>query len=95
MDEWRFHVTRPAGIRLRQEDEGRYLLYHPGTDELHVIGPVEKEIYDLCDGRSIDDVVVAAIALLPRPAGRADEAVAREVLAFLSALHQRTLIVYE
>lgn len=95
MDDWRFCVNRRADVRCRPEDGGRYLLYHPQTDELHLVGPVEKELYDLCDGRSIDALVEAAAPLLARLGVTDAEAVAGEVMAFLKALHQRALVEYQ
>jgi hypothetical protein len=94
MDELHYHVSRKLDVRCRPEDDGRYLLYNPRTDELHLLGPVEKQVYDLCDGRSIDGVVEEATPLLEGLGIREPEAVAREVLAFLRALSRRGLVEY-
>jgi hypothetical protein len=82
-------VERAPGVRIRQETEATFLLYHPVTDELHLVGREAKVIFELCDGRAIDDVVREGARLLDQ----ADEAAAEaEVLAFLTSLHRRSLV---
>lgn len=96
MEDLRFFVARCEGLRVRAENEGRFLLYNPRTDELHLIGPLEKAIFDLCDGRSIDDVLAAAGPLFEQHGqDSAPETLTAEVLAFLQGLYRRSLISYQ
>jgi hypothetical protein len=81
-------VERVANVRTRPEADHTHLIYHPGTDELHLVSDAGKAIFDLCDGRSIDDVVSEGALLLGGEAGRAE----REVLSFLQMLHKRAVV---
>lgn len=81
-------VAKAERIRCRPEDDDTFLLYNPRTDQLHLLDKSGKSIFDLCDGRSIDEVVREACALLGAP-----EVDAQHVLDFLCALKQRDLVV--
>lgn len=94
MEAFRDRVQQAAGIRCRPEAGGRHLLYNPRTDELHVLGPVEKSVYDLCDGRTLDDLVEAARPLLIPLGVEGPEAPGQEILGFLAALSKRGLVEY-
>lgn len=85
-------VERTPGIRVRPEGEGTFLLYHPGTDELHLVDGRSKTIFELCDGRTIDDVVDEGAALICTADGSDEKQAAAEVLTFLCSLQQRSLV---
>ena len=50
-------VAKAEKIRCRPEEAGNYLLYNPRTDQLYLLDERGKKVFDLCDGRAIDDVV--------------------------------------
>ncbi|MCG7978417.1 MAG: PqqD family protein [Candidatus Thiodiazotropha endolucinida] len=87
-------VLQTEGVRCRNEDGGRHLLYHSQTDQLHMVDGIGKAIYDLCVDDSIDDVVHHGGKLLAESNG-ADERQARtEVLTFLCELQRRSLVEF-
>lgn len=95
MEALRDRVTKRPRLRCRPEAEGRYLLYNPATDELHLIGDVEKSILDFCDGRTIDELVAAASPLLRGRGIEAPQAAGEEILRFLAALEKRGIVEYQ
>ena len=88
------HVHRVVGVRVRQEREGTYLLYQPSTDELHLVDSRGKAVFDLCDGRGIDEVVVEGSRILLEGAETASDAAEAEILSFLRKLQVRGLIAW-
>lgn len=86
-------ATQAEGVRWREEDGSNYLLYHPLTDQLHMISSVGKAIFDLCDGRSIDDIIHDGGRLLGSEDG--DGGSGSQVLRYLIKLRERTLIEFE
>lgn len=94
MDTLRDSVQACADVRCRPEDEDKTLLYNPRTDEVHILGPTEKAIYDLCDGRSIDAVVEEATPWMAGLGITDPERAGREIVAFLTALGRRKLVEY-
>lgn len=90
MTEFFSSVAKAEKIRCRPEDAGNYLLYNPRTDQLHLVDERGKRIFDLCDGRAIDDVVREGSALIE---GDASPAASQQVLDFLCALKKRDLVV--
>ncbi len=89
-----FCVDKAQGVRCRPEGDGVYLLYSAETDELHLVGKVEKAIFDLCDGRPIDQVVAAAEPMLRRMGVMEQDQAAVETMEFLRAMQKRALIVF-
>ena len=90
-----FHYAKKGErVRCRQEDDDNFLLYHPETDELHMVGRDGKAIFDMCDGRSIDDLVVEGAKLLQRNSETTvvSEQSRCEVLSYLCALQKSALI---
>lgn len=85
------HVTRESKARVRPEAGDTYLIYHPETDELHLVSGAGKAIFELCDGRSIDDVVEEGAAII----GGDHRAAELEVLGFLQGLHKRSLVAFQ
>lgn len=83
-------VEKAERIRCRPEGEGKYLLYNPRTDQLHMLDEHGKQIFDLCDGREIDEVVRAGSEI--ERAGIVPATVA-DVLDFLCGLKKRDLVV--
>ncbi|MBX3642058.1 MAG: hypothetical protein KF720_03195 [Rubrivivax sp.] len=83
-------VSKAERIRCRPEDVGNYLLYNPRTDQLHLVDERGKRIFDLCDGRAIDDVVRDGCALFD---GTGSPLTSQLVLDFLCALKKRELVV--
>lgn len=83
-------VEKAERIRCRPEGEGKYLLYNPHTDQLHMLDEHGKQILDLCDGREIDEVVRAG-SEIGRPG--MVSATAADVLDFLCGLKKRGLVV--
>lgn len=83
-------VAQAERIRCRPEDKGNHLLYNPRTDQLHLVDARGKQIFDLCDGRSIDAVLeeAAEFVLTGEPPLSPPE-----VLDFLCALKKRDLVV--
>ena len=90
MSDYFSHIDKAERIRCREEDKGNFLLYNPRTDQLHMVGEPGKLIFDLCDGRSIDDVVREGCELL---AGAGDPQEPGQVQSFLCALKKRDLVV--
>lgn len=90
MTDYFSHVDKADRIRVRPEDEGNFLLYNPRTDELHLVGEQGKRIFDLCDGRSIDEVVREGCDMLAATGAPQEPA---QVLSFLCALKKRDLLV--
>lgn len=87
-------VDQAAGVRCRPEGPGSFLLYQPKTDELHLVSELGKGIFDLCDGRPIDDVVAGGAALLEAQAHKQAGACDAEVLSFLCELERRSLLSF-
>jgi hypothetical protein len=85
------HVARTPKARVRPEAGDTYLIYHPETDELHLVSGAGKAIFELCDGRAIDDVVEEGAALIAGDRNAAE----LEVLAFLQRLHKRSLVAFQ
>lgn len=87
-------VRRVQGVRVRQEREDGYLLYQPTTDELHLVDARGMAVFELCDGRSIDDVVAEGARLLSGDDGTDDARLGaeRDVFAFLRKLQTRRLV---
>lgn len=83
-------VEKAEKIRCRPEDGGNFLLYNPRTDQLHLLGELGKRIFDLCDGRAIDDIVSEGSALIEDETG---PQACQQVLNFLCALKKRDLVV--
>lgn len=90
MNELFSSVAKAEKIRCRPEDAGNYLLYNPRTDQLHLVDEHGKRVFDLCDGRSIDDVVREGCALI---GGDTSPSASQQVLDFLCALKKRDLVV--
>lgn len=87
-------AKKGSRVRCRQEDDDNFLLYNPETDQLHMVSREGKAIFDMCDGRSIDDIVLEGANLL-QPAGEAQtdlEPYRGEVLSYLCALRKRALV---
>lgn len=90
MTDYYLSVQKAERIRCRAEDAGNYLLYNPRTDQLHILDERGKRIFDLCDGRPIDEVVREGCTLFDAaPRERSSQC----VLDFLCALKTRDLIV--
>lgn len=83
-------VAKAERVRCRDEGEGNYLLYNPRTDQLHLLDIRGKCIFDLCDGRSIDDVVYEGTQLSKDAASPLPP---EAVLEFLCSLRRRDLVV--
>lgn len=92
MEETYEFVEREPGVRVRPEGDDTFLLYHPGTDELHLIDACSKAIFELCDGRSIDEVVAEGAALVCAGREMATDQAAVEVMDFLCGLQRRALV---
>lgn len=95
METLRDRVAKCANLRCRPEANGRYLLYNPATDALHMIGSVEKQILDLCDGRTIDEIVDAASPLMEPVPTPTSSPIGIEIIGFLSALEERGIVEYQ
>ena len=83
-------IDKAERIRVRPEDEGSFLLYNPRTDQLHLVAEPGKRIFDLCDGRSIDEVVNEGCDVL---AAGGDAQEPGQILSFLCELEKRDLVV--
>ncbi|QUS58246.1 hypothetical protein [Pseudovibrio brasiliensis] len=46
MSEYFTTVCHTEGVRCRTEEEGNFLLYHPKTDQLHIVTSSGKAIFD-------------------------------------------------
>ena len=90
MSDYFSRVDKAERIRCRAEDKGSFLLYNPRTDQLHLIAEPGKRIFDLCDGRSIDDVVREGCEILVAEGGAQKPG---QVLSFLCVLKKRDLLV--
>jgi hypothetical protein len=85
-------VEKLPGLRNRQEDEGRMLVYNPRSDNLHILGPIEAKIFALCDGRSISKLVEAARTEVTNEGIIRSDAAATEVLGLLNQFKDRELV---
>ena len=83
-------VEQAERIRCRPESEGKFLLYNPRTDQLHLIGPLAKKVFDLCDGSLIDDIIQRGQDLIGQEAEHLNQP---QLLQFLCELHKRDLVV--
>lgn len=92
MDDFYDLVERAPGVRIRPEGENTFLLYHPGTDELHLVDARSKAIFEMCDGRSIDLVVHAGAELVCSSKNCDAEQAAMEVLGLLCSFQRRSLV---
>jgi hypothetical protein len=90
MTEYFSSVEKAARIRCRSENDGHHLLYNPKTDQLHLLDEFGKKVFDLCDGRLIDDVVKEACSL--STTGQPSIS-AQAIVAFLCSLKKRQLVV--
>ena len=88
-------VSRDAEVRVRRENDDSYLLYHPRTDELHLVSASAEAIFRLCDGRSISQVVMEGSTHLPVAAFDSMEAREAAVLTYLRMLSARSLVRFE
>lgn len=82
-DEFFSFVAKAEKTRCLPEEAGNYLFYNPRTDQLHLVDERGKQIFDLCDGRVIDDVVREGCALI---GSDVSPAASQQVLDFLRAL---------
>ena len=92
MDEHYQFVEREPSVRIRPEGEDTFLLYHPGTDELHLIDARSKTIFEACDGRSIDAVIDDGVTHMCTTPTCDEQRAAVEVLDFLCNLQRRSLV---
>lgn len=90
MTEYFYYASKSNRVRCRQEDDDNFLLYHAATDELHMVSRTGKAIFDMCDGRSIDDIVNEGAGLLHDSADPKSHRA--EVLSYICALRKRALI---
>ncbi|SFU16724.1 Coenzyme PQQ synthesis protein D (PqqD) [Pseudovibrio denitrificans] len=88
-------VRHAEGVRCRTEEGGNFLLYHPKTDQLHIVSNNGKAIFDQCDGKEIDDVVHLGGKLLAQETDQEEETLRSSVLVFLQELNKRNLIEFE
>ena len=88
------NATKGGRVRIRQEDDENFLLYNAKTDELHIVNRIGKAIFEMCDGRSIDELVIEGAKLLQGEDGAAvdPEPYRANVLNYLCALRKRELI---
>ncbi|WP_395708909.1 PqqD family protein [Reyranella sp.] len=90
MTEYFSSVEKAPRIRCRAENEGHYLLYNPKTDQLHMLDELGKKVFDLCDGRTIDDVVKDACSLAVEGQPLVSPP---DIVSFLCSLKKRHLVV--
>lgn len=90
MSDYFSRIEKAERIRCRPEDEGSFLLYNPRTDQLHLVAEAGKRIFDLCDGRSIDEVAREGIKILGETGEQQEPS---QVLSFLCELEKRDLVV--
>lgn len=87
------HVRHAPNLRCRDEGEGKYLIYCPKTDEMHIIGEIEKQIFDLCADSSIDSIAEKARSLLDADYSDKESQAYQEILAFVLALIKREILI--
>ncbi|MDD3448070.1 MAG: PqqD family peptide modification chaperone [Gammaproteobacteria bacterium] len=78
--------TRECTVR---EQEEQYLVYNAATDELHLIPPAGRYLYELCDGLATVGEIAAAVAGIAE--ARTGEAEG-SVVAFLQQLVDRGVL---
>lgn len=83
-------ISRAERIRVRDESENKFLLYNPRTDELHIVSELGKRLFDLCDGREIDEIVRFEFA---DHEAEISEITPDQILGFLCELKKRDLVV--
>ncbi len=87
-------VRNTEGVRCRTEEKGNFLLYHPKTDQLHIVTSSGKAIFDQCDGKEIDEVVHLGGKLLLQESDLEEEVLRSSVLSFLQELNKRNLVEF-
>src|SRR4051794_9969160 len=82
-------VLQPTPWCTVREQEERYLVYNPRTDELHLVPPTGFYVFSLCDGLN----TVAEIQARLEKALTGDSALLRPRLhSFLAALLERGIL---
>jgi hypothetical protein len=82
-------VLQPTPWCTVREQEERYLVYNPRTDELHLVPPTGFYVFSICDGLNTVDEIQFRLeqALAGDPA-----AVRQRLHAFLAGLVQRGIL---
>lgn len=81
-------LTHARECTVREQEE-QYLVYNATTDELHLIPPTGRYLYELCDGLATVGEIAAAVAGIAE--ARTGEA-ERSVVAFLQQLVDRGIL---
>lgn len=83
-------VSRAPGIVTRKEENKKFIVYNPATDEIHLLQPVAHAILKLCE-YSCEVDKLTSIASEEIPALGSDEG-KMAVWKLLERLEQRKLI---
>lgn len=83
-------VRRSSRASFRRLENGSAVVLHLDTAQYHGLNEVGAAIWNLADGRSLDEIVGA----LREEIDAAPEDLQDEVAAFLEALHERELVEY-
>ena len=82
-------VLQPTLWCTVREQEARYLVYNPRTDELHLVPPTGFYVFSICDGLNTVDEIQSSLA----KALAEDPALLRQRLhAFLAGLIERGIL---
>lgn len=82
-------VLQPTPWCTVREQEERYLVYNPRTDELHLVPPTGYYVFSLCDGLNTVDEIQTRLG----KAIAGDSTLLRQRLhAFLAGLIERGIL---
>ncbi|MEF2967668.1 hypothetical protein V3851_17705 [Paenibacillus sp. M1] len=83
-------VSRAPGVVTRKEENRKFIVYNPATDEIHLLQPVAYAILKLCE-YSFEVDKLTSIACEEIPALHCDEG-RLAVWKLLERLEQRKLV---
>lgn len=87
-------VRHAPNLRCRDEGDGKYLIYCSDTDEMHIIGDLEKAIFDLCADASLDDILNEASQLIEDRSRVDITDPEHTIISLLKAFHDRKILIF-
>lgn len=88
------HVRHAPNLRCRDEGEGKYLIYSSETDEMHIIGKLEKMIFDLCDDASLDKILNEGSTLIENSSLPDTSEPENTIISLLKAFYDRKILIF-
>ena len=87
-------VRHAPNLRCRDEGEGKYLIYSSETDEMHIIGELEKKIFDLCKDTSLDDILSEGEMLIENDGKTHSQGPENVIMSLLKAFYDRKILIF-